>query len=1249
MAKSKGVRSLVIDGERGDRPAPRFGHTATLVGDSRVVVFGGCLGDMKEYTITADAYSLDLPRRDWAKVVPDPAGHTMVFNKPVLIVCGGSVNNKLDNDVWVLDVENSPFMWSEVNPSGKSSPLARVYHSADVCRDGSAAGMMVVFGGRTKDNRSLKDVWGLRQHRDRSWDWCEPKKGNAPEARFQHIGACFKQYMLIIGGRGADVNKALPTCIYDTAACEWRTLTSANDRFRTSAWISGTQLYSFGGFDHRDPSLPTHDLMALDLENAFKEVGWSIPEPSKGKPSGGGGGSGSAHDKKKTGVQISNQVLVVSDRDFTNLVKKVAIDSLEEESRKLHGNSRRGMVESGKSSTPLADGILDRLLRPTQWQPPYGDNFPIPAGECLQLCDEVFKVFKSESMLLELRAPIKIYGDVHGQFGDLMRLFARYKAPMDGEMGDIDAVDYLFLGDFVDRGNYSLEVVVLLFALKVKYPTQIHMIRGNHEDPTINAIYGFREECKRRLREDPDAPNSCWIKFNSVFEFLPMGALIEKRIFCIHGGIGGSIETFRDVDTLKRPLQVAQIPSSAAEQKVTDLLWSDPSDSDAVKGVTMNETRDPDGTGRIFKFGPDRVQEFLNKNAPCSLIVRAHECVMDGFERFAAGKLITLFSATDYCGHHKNAGALLYVRRDLTIVPKLIYPADAKNTPEHAVRNLVLSVCDLKQNGECPPERVLGQAVTVGTRMYLHGGCTSSRAFDEVYLLELEQMKWSELPASGQKPSPRYGHSLEHYNKHLICFGGMCSAEKGDDLLAGNGAVAKNLSIIGTGLPKGAGDSGCVYTMETQTLIWTKYAAEPSHARYCHSASVVGDSMVVFGGLSAESHTPLNDVLLFDLQTKSWKGETATSGSSPTPRYGHKSIGVGNEVSRDFYLIVFGGLLEDNQLYSLNASTLAWSKVVTQGTSPLPRRFHSFDVIGSRAFVFGGRTETGLTDLYILDWEEKRWKRPLYEGQTNVRGHAAATLHDKLLVFGGVRDKKDAREVVIEEKISKKLFFLNVLAIKEGVNEGDFKFKLVTVGDSGVGKSCLLTRFVQDFYADFHVSTIGVDFKTVVTMVKGKLVKLQLWDTAGQERFSVVTGNYYRNSDGFLFVYDATNRTSFEHVDQWMDQVQQHHDCGPNTMKILVGNKHDLKDQIQVPESEGMAKASKMGAIFMCTSAKTAANVDMAFLSAATNLVEMRKARAAVNNAASSGGGGGGIGLTAQGSGPGGGNAGAMGSKCNCK
>lgn len=140
-------------------------------------------------------------------------GHTMVFNKPLLIVCGGNNGAQTVNDIWILDVEHSPFQWSEVAVQGHKAPVPRVYHSAEVCREGPAAGMMVIFGGRTQDNRSLKDIWGLRQHRDGRWDWVEApiKRGGSPEARFQHSCIFYQSKLMIIGGRGMDVNKALPT------------------------------------------------------------------------------------------------------------------------------------------------------------------------------------------------------------------------------------------------------------------------------------------------------------------------------------------------------------------------------------------------------------------------------------------------------------------------------------------------------------------------------------------------------------------------------------------------------------------------------------------------------------------------------------------------------------------------------------------------------------------------------------------------------------------------------------------------------------------------------------------------------------------------------------------------------------------------------------------------------------------------------------------------------------------------------
>mmetsp|Transcript_43253 Transcript_43253/g.99708 ORF Transcript_43253/g.99708 Transcript_43253/m.99708 type:complete len:573 (+) Transcript_43253:63-1781(+) len=536
---------------------------------------------------------------------------------------------------------------------------------------------------------------------------------------------------------------------------------------------------------------------------------------------------------------------------------------------------------------------------------------------------------------------------------------------------------------------------------------------------------------------------------------------------------------------------------------------------------------------------------------------------------------------------------------------------DEEGESEHPVRNLVLSVCDLKQHGDAPCARCGSQTVTMATRLYLHGGADDKKAYGDLHLLEIEAMKWTELSTQGTAPLPRYGHSMKAYNADLVLFGGLVTDGSQGALLEDAGqSSAPPPFISGPWAHAGTMDNS-LYVLQTGSLRWeaTTCFGTPPSPRFFHSAAIVNDVYVVYGGCGAADYsTPLGDIHTLDMRSYQWNSPS-TSGEAPPPRFGQKMI-----QGPDDQLFIFGGSAttappsNPGLLFAYKVSTSTWSQVQVSGTPPLERSFHSFDLIGKWGFIFAGSTPSGISDLYILDVPNMRWARPLYEGQVNVRAHASAVLHDKLIVFGGVRDKlSDKAKKENEPRISKKLFFLNVLEVKGTATEGEFKFKLVTVGDSGVGKSCLLTRFVQDYYSDFHVSTIGVDFKTVITMVKGRLVKLQLWDTAGQERFSVVTGNYYRNSDGFIFVYDATNRASFEHIEQWLQQVQQHHDCGAGTIKILVGNKSDMANDVVVSEDEARAKAESMGAFFVATSAKTAANVDMAFLTAAQNLVETRR------------------------------------------
>ncbi|KAL9253000.1 GTP-binding protein YPTM2-like protein [Drosera capensis] len=153
-------------------------------------------------------------------------------------------------------------------------------------------------------------------------------------------------------------------------------------------------------------------------------------------------------------------------------------------------------------------------------------------------------------------------------------------------------------------------------------------------------------------------------------------------------------------------------------------------------------------------------------------------------------------------------------------------------------------------------------------------------------------------------------------------------------------------------------------------------------------------------------------------------------------------------------------------------------------------------------------------------------------------------------------------------------------------NEYDYLFKLLLIGDSGVGKSCLLLRFADDSYVESYISTIGVDFKIRTVEQDGKTIKLQIWDTAGQERFRTITSSYYRGAHGIIIVYDVTDQHSFENVKQWLSEIDRY--ASDNVVKLLVGNKSDLTSNRVVSYESGKAFADEIGVPFLETSAKNA-------------------------------------------------------------
>ncbi|KAG9154202.1 hypothetical protein Leryth_000668 [Lithospermum erythrorhizon] len=258
------------------------------------------------------------------------------------------------------------------------------------------------------------------------------------------------------------------------------------------------------------------------------------------------------------------------------------------------------MAQNGQGiDSALLDDIINRLLEFTNARTPR--QIQLSEAEIRSLCVAAKEIFLQQPNLLELEAPIKICGDIHGQYSDLLRLFEYGGFPPEA--------NYLFLGDYVDRGKQSLETICLLLAYKIKYPENFFLLRGNHECASINRIYGFYDECKRRFNV------RLWKTFTDCFNCLPVAALIDDKILCMHGGLSPDLIDLDQIRNMPRP---ADIPDSGL---LCDLLWSDPSRE--TKGWGMNDR------GVSYTFGPDKVAEFLMQH-DMDLVCRAHQVVEDG-------------------------------------------------------------------------------------------------------------------------------------------------------------------------------------------------------------------------------------------------------------------------------------------------------------------------------------------------------------------------------------------------------------------------------------------------------------------------------------------------------------------------------------------------------------------------------------------------------------------------------------------
>ena len=279
------------------------------------------------------------------------------------------------------------------------------------------------------------------------------------------------------------------------------------------------------------------------------------------------------------------------------------------------------------------DALLERVFR----------KETLSEREITGVCDHVKKILKRESNMQLVTAPVVVVGDIHGQFYDLLELFHIAGRP--------PHTNYLFLGDYVDRGHYSLECATLMVLLKARHPRRVTMIRGNHESRQITQVYGFYDEC---LRKYGDA--RVWQAFTQLFDTLPLSAAVENRVFCPHAGLSPSLDTVDHVQQLNR---FQEIPH---EGPMCDLVWSDP-DERCGWGIS------PRGAG--YTFGADITEQFLATN-DFKFIVRAHQLVMEGYSWTHPNTCVTVFSAPNYCYRCGNMAAIMEVGDSIEARPDFV-------------------------------------------------------------------------------------------------------------------------------------------------------------------------------------------------------------------------------------------------------------------------------------------------------------------------------------------------------------------------------------------------------------------------------------------------------------------------------------------------------------------------------------------------------------------------------------------------
>ncbi|OHT12012.1 Serine/threonine-protein phosphatase PP1 [Tritrichomonas foetus] len=293
--------------------------------------------------------------------------------------------------------------------------------------------------------------------------------------------------------------------------------------------------------------------------------------------------------------------------------------------------------------------IIGPLIRlPRQKIINFGTTLPIPRfdeSDIKELCEEATNILKPQGPLLKIDPPCYVVGDIHGDLHDLLRIFS--------EVGDLTKTKIIFLGDYIDRGGFSLEVVIVLFTVLCKFPNNVILLRGNHEFPNVYSCTSLSDELKGLYQN-----NSLFHVIHNVFIWLPLATLVAGKYLCLHGGIGPDLNSISDIQNIPYP-----ITNYDESKLVADILWSDP-----CKTI-MNFLDSTRGCGMFF--GQTAISQFIKENN-LKMLIRAHQCIYDGVEIFK-DLVMTVFS-TSFYNDEENKGAFVHIDQNLEIQTHILQP-----------------------------------------------------------------------------------------------------------------------------------------------------------------------------------------------------------------------------------------------------------------------------------------------------------------------------------------------------------------------------------------------------------------------------------------------------------------------------------------------------------------------------------------------------------------------------------------------